>query len=610
MALALVGACGLAGAASSTAFSGKISARLTKTSFKPAQVGSVRLIYKFSATSKRFSYLLSFKKGAKWQKVKSVKKKGSFKGSKSMTVKKVFAGKPVKVGKYRLKLSADGGSKTLSFKVIKAKTPVPPPTGNPPANTALPTISGTAKQGQKLTASRGSWSHSPTSYDYRWDRCVASGAICADIGGATSSSYTLVAGDVGWTIRVIVTASNSYGSASATSEKTGLVSGLPPANTVLPAISGTTTQGQTLSASNGSWSNSPTSYTRQWRRCNSSGAGCSDISGAGSSSYTLAAADVGSTIRVVVTAANSDGSASATSSQTPLVAALRSNPPSGPVKLIFIHHSTGTAWLADGNGELGIALKNNGYFVSDTNYGWGPDGIGDRTDTGHWWTWFRGPSSSTYMNALYNEFGQNASYSRLASDPDPARENQIVMFKSCFPNSNISGNPGDPATTGSNPLRDQYAGSAMTVANVKGIYNDLLTYFAAHQDKLFVLIVPPPLADAATDAARAANARAVANWLVSDWLASYGHNNVAVFDFYNLLTSNGGGPDVNDLGAANGNHHRWWDGSVQHSQTVSSNFLAYPTGDSHPSRAGNLKATGEFIDLLNYYYHRWAAASG
>ena len=37
-----------------------------------------------------------------------------------MTIKKVFAGKSVKVGSYKLKLSADGGSKTLSFKVTKA----------------------------------------------------------------------------------------------------------------------------------------------------------------------------------------------------------------------------------------------------------------------------------------------------------------------------------------------------------------------------------------------------------------------------------------------------------------------------------------------------------
>lgn len=280
--------------------------------------------------------------------------------------------------------------------------------------------------------------------------------------------------------------------------------------------------------------------------------------------------------------------------------------PAKIVKLIFIHHSTGQNWLADGNGNLGIALENNNYFVSDTNYGWGPDAIGDKTDTGQWWLWFRSPSSGTYMNALYHEFGQHSSYTRLPKDPDPSRENEIIMFKSCFPNSAISGNPDDAATTGANPLRGQSAGPDMTVANVKGIYNDILTYFAAHQEKFFVLIVPPPLAENATNAAQAANARAVANWLTSEWLANYPYKNVAVFDFYNVLTSNGGSSGKNDLGRSSGNHHRWWNGHIQHSQTVSSNYLAYPTADSHPSQAGNRKATAEFVPLLNYYYRRWA----
>jgi hypothetical protein len=207
------------------------------------------------------------------------------------------------------------------------------------------------------------------------------------------------------------------------------------------------------------------------------------------------------------------------------------------------------------------------------------------------------------MHALYNEFGQNSSYTRLSTDPDSNRENEIIMFKSCFPNSAIDGNPADGAKTGNNPLR---GGGPMTVANVKGIYNDILTYFAAYQDKLFVLIVPPPLAEGATNAAQAANARAVANWLVTKWLANYSHKNVAVFDFYDVLTSNGGSSNVNDLGKASGNHHRWWNGRVQHATAGSSNYLAYPTGDSHPSQAGNRKATSEFVPLLNYYYHRWA----
>ncbi|MGZ4400975.1 MAG: hypothetical protein ACXVYM_08895 [Gaiellaceae bacterium] len=282
--------------------------------------------------------------------------------------------------------------------------------------------------------------------------------------------------------------------------------------------------------------------------------------------------------------------------------------PARTVKLIFVHHSTGENWLADDNGRLGLALEANNYFVSDTNYGWGPDGIGDRTDIGDWWTWFRGPRSKAYLSALYAEDGQHSSYTRMAADPDPGRENQIIVFKSCFPNSQISGRPGDRPAAGANPLRGQAADSpAMTVANVKGIYDDLLRYFARHRDKLFVLVVSPPLRREDTDASHAANARAVADWLVGKWLAGYRYGNVAVLDFFNVLSSNGGSSDRSDLGSRSGNHHRWRNGGVQHLQTVHSNVSAYPSEDSHPSRAGNLKATAELVPLLNLAYRRWAA---
>ena len=223
------------------------------------------------------------------------------------------------------------------------------------------------------------------------------------------------------------------------------------------------------------------------------------------------------------------------------------SPPSETVKLIFIHHSTGENWLDDWDGGLGIALRDNNYFVSDTTYGWGPSSIGDTTDIGHWWDWFRGTSSATYLSALYAESGQNSSYSRLPTDP--GGENEVIMFKSCFPNSHLGGNPGDSPTTGSNPLRGQDAWSEyMTVANAKGIYNDILEYFQTRQDRLFVAITAPPLVANETDASHAANARALNNWLVNDWLAGYSYNNVAVFDFYNVLTSNGGNANTNDLG--------------------------------------------------------------
>ena len=281
--------------------------------------------------------------------------------------------------------------------------------------------------------------------------------------------------------------------------------------------------------------------------------------------------------------------------------------PRQPVRLIFVHHSTGENWLKDNNGGLGAALKDNNYFVSDTNYGWGPNGIGDHTDIGNWWEWFRGPESSEILKALYVEGGQNSAYSRI--EKDPGGENEIVMFKSCFPNSRLQGDPNDPIPSiDNNTLRGQDSGSKYhTVANAKGIYIDLLEYFKAHQEKLFVVITAPPLSDPTFSS----NARAFNQWLMNEWLRDYPYNNVFVFDFYNILTTNGGSPDSNDLNAMSGNHHRWWNGSVQHvvDGDPSHNILAYPTekGDDHPSIAGNQKATAEFIPLLNVAYHRWKA---
>jgi PKD repeat protein len=282
------------------------------------------------------------------------------------------------------------------------------------------------------------------------------------------------------------------------------------------------------------------------------------------------------------------------------------DPPNSPVKLIFIHHSTGENWLADHDGGLGIALRDNNYFVSDTNYGWGPDGIGDRTDIGHWWEWFRGPDRATYMNALFSESRRHSDYSRLRQNPGGS--NEIVMFKSCFPNSQLEGSPDDSPPADNNPLRGQDCSSRHhTIANAKGIYNDLLSYFATRLDKLFIVITAPPLTANGTDRSASANARAFNDWLVNDWLDGYAFHNVAVFDFYNVLTSNGGNRNTNDADSPTGNHHRIWNSALQHLQTFDQDTSAYAQDawDSHPTRAGNRKATREFVRLLNVYYHSW-----
>jgi hypothetical protein len=228
----------------------------------------------------------------------------------------------------------------------------PPPSA--PSNIGLPGISGTARQGQTLTASNGSWSNSPGSYAYQWQDCDSSGSNCTNISGATSSSYTLVSGDVGDTLRAVVSATNAGGSASATSAQTPVVAAAPapaPSNTALPAISGTAQQGQTLTASNGSWSNSPGSYAYQWQGCDSSGNTCTSISGATGSSYTLAASDVGHTARAVVTATNAGGSNSATSAATAVIAANVTGSPSNTALPTISGTATQAQTLSSTNGS-------------------------------------------------------------------------------------------------------------------------------------------------------------------------------------------------------------------------------------------------------------------
>jgi hypothetical protein len=95
----------------------------------------------------------------------------------------------------------------------------------------------------------------------------------------------------------------------------------------LPTISGTAQQGASLSSSTGSWTNSPTGYAYQWRRCDSGGANCASIGGATAATYTLGVDDVGRTLRVHVTASNAAGSASATSNATAVVAPAPGPPP-------------------------------------------------------------------------------------------------------------------------------------------------------------------------------------------------------------------------------------------------------------------------------------------
>jgi hypothetical protein len=232
------------------------------------------------------------------------------------------------------------------------------------------------------------------------------------------------------------------------------------------------------------------------------------------------------------------------------------------VNLVFIHHSVGENWLNDG---LCAALNARGYHVADIYYGWRE--YGDNTDTIHWPTWF----TDKVMGLVYKEMGNMTAPNTLAAAPG---ENTIIMFKSCFPNSDVGSD----------------------IADEKAIYNSLLPYFQQHPDKMFVLVTPSPMQDISAPE----KTRDLCDWLAdrkSGWLAGLSTGNVFVFDLYNVLTD----PQA---------HHQLVSGQEVHKSVAGRDTLAYPSGDDHPSSEGNTKATEEFVPLLDLWFQQFVDSRG
>jgi hypothetical protein len=263
----------------------------------------------------------------------------------------------------------------------------------------------------------------------------------------------------------------------------------------------------------------------------------------------------------------------------------------GQRRLLFIHHSCGGQLLAPpgpdrqsggrciyashpNGGSLRARLGESGYEVHEASYG---SVVGEDTDLRHWADKFGGQ-----MERVLRTDRQDLTYR-------DGRRNQIVVFKSCFPNNEFEAEgapPGDPRAP------------AQTVWNARAALQSLLPIFSKHPDVLFVYLTAPPVAPRpprerlfrrligmargepgpptpAAIARSAELARAFNDWAASTdgWLAGYQPPNVVVFDLYDVLTGEG-----------------------------KSNLLVYPTRggtDSHAAQEGNERVARAFVPFLN-----------
>jgi hypothetical protein len=177
------------------------------------------------------------------------------------------------------------------------------------SNSTAPVVSGAWTVGVSLSTSAGSWSQSGT-YTYKWQES-SDASTWSDISGATSSTYTLVSANSGKFIRSVVTITSSTGAGTAYSAYTRKVDS--PYNTVAPAITGTIRVGETQTSTNGTWSNTPTSYTYQWQSSSNGILWTNIADSSTAATYIPTFAQANLQLRVTISAVNAVDTATVTS---------------------------------------------------------------------------------------------------------------------------------------------------------------------------------------------------------------------------------------------------------------------------------------------------------
>ena len=257
--------------------------------------------------------------------------------------------------------------------------------------TGQPTIGGPARVGEKLTADTTGITDADgldnVSYSYQW--VANDGGTDADISGETDATYTLVADDVGKTIKVKVTVTDDAGNEAtltsvATDEVGFAVQQQGASNTPAtgqPTISGTAQVGETLSVDTSGIADADgltnVTYSYQWLGDDT------DIAGATSSTYTLLAGDEGQTIKVRVTVTDDAGNETTLTSEAtePVEAAPQPDSPATGEPSISGTVQVGKTLTADTTGITDDDGLNNAVFA----YQW----LSDDTEIG-------GATGSTY----------------------------------------------------------------------------------------------------------------------------------------------------------------------------------------------------------------------
>jgi RTX calcium-binding nonapeptide repeat (4 copies)/WD40-like Beta Propeller Repeat len=192
---------------------------------------------------------------------------------------------------------------------------------------STPVINGGNVVDTPLTLTPGLWEGSlPITFTYSWRRCNATGDpdTCVQIPGANDATYTPAVADIGFSIRVWITGTNPQGSDTAITNHTFPIVDKPhfaPSADSGPLIAGTAGIGRQLTANTGAYSgDAPIKTQFTWQRCDATGEACHIIGGATKVVYFPTAADVGFTLRIVVTAANSYGQMTVKSTPTEPIA--------------------------------------------------------------------------------------------------------------------------------------------------------------------------------------------------------------------------------------------------------------------------------------------------